>query len=221
MLYQNRVIYVFKHNIHLQPLVEYCLQAGMGVKGVVKDIDTNNTIANADLMIEGIDMKFHTDENGRFFRILLPRKYILKVNWFLFEHFLKLSWNKYWFVKLKVSAANYSTMRRSFTVEKTKGYPVMKAIEVYLIQGNDLNTQYPEIEQTSIVTENTHETTESYNYNTPNIQTNINTEKLPLINNRFSDDNDNELPSDAMKNYLNQTLLLFVISLRFLFWNKN
>lgn len=88
----------------------------------------------------------------------------------------------------------------------------MTAITVYLIPGNDSNADYPETEQTSIVTENVEEATNAYNYNTPNDQFFAPTEQ-PQIDSRFDYIHDT-YSSGVQKKYFNQTFLLIIIFIR-------
>lgn len=57
-------------------LLTFLTEAHKGLKGVVQDSNTELPIAKANLTILGRDVPFHTDQNGQFWRILLPGDYV-------------------------------------------------------------------------------------------------------------------------------------------------
>ena len=55
-------------------------QVHIGVKGFVRDADTNESIANATIRVEGIDHNVTSIEGGAYWRLLVPGKYNLVVS---------------------------------------------------------------------------------------------------------------------------------------------
>ena len=69
---------------HREPMIAYIEQIHQGLKGVVKDINSNQPL-NATITIEGIEHEIFTDlQNGDYYRLLTPGQYIVNVNSFGF-----------------------------------------------------------------------------------------------------------------------------------------
>ncbi|KAI2807644.1 hypothetical protein BLOT_005582 [Blomia tropicalis] len=87
------------------PLLTFLTEVHKGVKGRIYDSNTEHRIANANITILGREMTFHSDSNGRFWRILLPGDYVLVVK-----------------------ANGYQTLQKQFTVSEHK----ITVINVYM-----------------------------------------------------------------------------------------
>lgn len=70
---------IVRQIIIFQSLIMFCSEANRGVTALVKDSKTGKPIPNADISILGIDKVMQTNEDGRFWKILLPGKYYLRV----------------------------------------------------------------------------------------------------------------------------------------------
>ena len=69
---------------HREPMIAYIEQIHQGLKGVVKDINSNQPL-NATITIEGIEHEIFTDsQNGDYYRLLTPGQYVVNVNSFGF-----------------------------------------------------------------------------------------------------------------------------------------
>ena len=67
---------------HREPMIAYIEQIHQGLKGVVKDINSNQPL-NATITIEGIEHEIFTDlQNGDYYRLLTPGQYVVNVNSF-------------------------------------------------------------------------------------------------------------------------------------------
>ncbi|KAL3269151.1 hypothetical protein HHI36_008231 [Cryptolaemus montrouzieri] len=60
-------------------LVMFCSEANRGVNVQFKDSKTDAAVPDANITVLGIDKVFHSNKDGRFWKILLPGKYYLKV----------------------------------------------------------------------------------------------------------------------------------------------
>ncbi|KRT80349.1 Peptidase [Oryctes borbonicus] len=94
-------------------LVDFALKANQGVTGLVLDKYTKKNISNATLYIVGRDMPFHSDVNGRFWRILLPGDY-----------------------KISVSVDGYHNEEVSFRIEGLEKFPKLLEIDINLINSS-------------------------------------------------------------------------------------
>ena len=69
---------------HREPMIAYIEQIHQGLRGVVKDINSNQPL-NATITIEGIEHEIFTDsQNGDYYRLLTPGQYVVNVNSFGF-----------------------------------------------------------------------------------------------------------------------------------------
>lgn len=66
-------------NLFAQALLKYISQVHQGVRGVIRDMSTHQSIRTTGLKIEGRDSYFRTTSRGEFWRILLPGTYKLQV----------------------------------------------------------------------------------------------------------------------------------------------
>ena len=67
---------------HREPMIAYIEQIHQGLRGVVKDINSNQPL-NATITIEGIEHEIFTDlQNGDYYRLLTPGQYVVNVNSF-------------------------------------------------------------------------------------------------------------------------------------------
>ncbi|KAK9873378.1 hypothetical protein WA026_022183 [Henosepilachna vigintioctopunctata] len=60
-------------------LIFFCLQANKGVTALITDAETKIAISNSNITILGIDKAFRSNRDGRFWKILLPGRYYLRV----------------------------------------------------------------------------------------------------------------------------------------------
>lgn len=61
-------------------LVQYLERVHMGVKGVVKDLDTGESIEKAVIKVDGLDHDVVTSDRGEFWRLLMPGVYNITVS---------------------------------------------------------------------------------------------------------------------------------------------
>ena len=84
-------------NDNKQSLIQYLQQVHRGVKGVVRDGQTEKPIVGAEIRIIGREVFTRSTNRGEYWRILLPGDYVLEVR-----------------------AQGYVTIRRQFTVVDNK-----------------------------------------------------------------------------------------------------
>lgn len=84
-------------NDNKQSLIQYLQQVHRGVKGVVRDGQTERPIVNAEVQIIGREVFTRSTNRGEYWRILMPGDYVIEVR-----------------------ANGYVTVRRQFTVTDGK-----------------------------------------------------------------------------------------------------
>ncbi|GJQ71584.1 hypothetical protein Trydic_g11287 [Trypoxylus dichotomus] len=122
-----------------EAFVAYALKANQGVTGLVLDKYTKQSIRNATLHVVGRDMAFHSDANGRFWRILLPGNY-----------------------KISVSAEGYHNEQVPFRIHGLEKFPKLLEIKIDLINSSipipttstQMSTAFTTIDNSNDMTEN-------------------------------------------------------------------
>ena len=64
--------------LNRESLWNYSLESYQGVHGFIRSAD-GSPLAHAEVSVDGIDKVIHSDENGAFWRLLLPGKYTFQV----------------------------------------------------------------------------------------------------------------------------------------------
>lgn len=116
--YPNATNLLTHWNENKIPMLSLLNEANKGVKGFVKDYQTEMPIAKANITILGRNVQFQSDNQGRFWRLLLPGDYVLIVK-----------------------QNGYSRLQKQFTVMANK----ITVMELYLTpirkqNGKQLNT---------------------------------------------------------------------------------